>query len=171
MGKMKTATKEILEILSYLSRLNGYTIFGSMAVHVYTKLPHSLDVDVFIDQKRDFEKTISDFVDKNWRVIERKSDPLGPVATLKKGMTTFDVFCFGGFTKTLKRSRQRKNIYGYPVFVTGLEDLILMKLRTITNAERDTRKRVRDMAAAFELMKKTSIRKILKIFKKRISHK
>lgn len=154
-------TKEMSDIVDYLSERKDYVIYAGFAAYLQAGVESSADVDVFVSSMDDVKHISADFFDKGWKKKAAHTDKKHYlVCSVEKGKTTFDICFSRNAAAVLLPQKVRMNFRGKSLYVLSPEALFLTKMNQLSRIDRSDVKTERDRRVIAVLRKKIVVRKL-----------
>ena len=86
-------TKEMREIIEFLTKKNDYAIFAGFATEIHTGIASSPDIDAYYSSKDKIKSVCKTFLKNGWKITRKFTGKNGYLfVTLMKNKTTFDLW-------------------------------------------------------------------------------
>lgn len=157
-------TKEMLEIVNFLSSKKDYATFAGFATELHTKLASSPDIDAYYPSKDEIRNVYEIFLKNGWKItrkFENKKDYL--FITLKKNRTTLDLWTSRSIREISIPNREKVIFKNKRLYTISKEELFLEKMIGATLDGRARHKQIRDKKAVNILRKKLNEKKLKKL--------
>jgi len=160
-------TKEMLEVINFLTTQKDYAIFAGFATEIHTGISSSPDVDVYYSSKNKIKSVCKIFTKNGWKITRHfKGKKNYLFMTLMKNNTTFDLWTSDTIRSISIPNMEKVIFRNRKLYTICKEELFLEKMIGASLDGRKKYKQERDKKAVNILRKKINDKKLKKLLEK-----
>src|SRR3989338_593967 len=134
-------SKELSELLEFLSKRKDYAIFSGFGAFLHTGVKASADIDIFVPSFKIVNEITKLLVSKGWKKILRKTDKkYYLLSTLKKNNMSLDIVYSVTSKTALYPMKEKLKYFGWNLSVLSKEAMFITKLNQLTQLNRKEEK-------------------------------
>ncbi len=154
-------TKEMSEIIEFLSTQKDYAILAGFATEIHTGIPSSPDIDAYFSKKDTILSVSKAFLKNGWKITRNFRGKNGYLfKTLMKNETTFDLWTSHTIKSISIPHKERVIFRTKKLYTICKEELFLEKMMGVSLEGRAEYKQQRDRKAVKILRKKVNAKKL-----------